>query len=420
MTLATHPDPFLLDATAADVQGDARRLAARGPLVEAVLSDVGLRVWATGNRAVAEHILGDRDAFVKDPKHWADLTEGKVPGNWGIAEFITMPGMLNADGAEHRKLRQLVSGAFTARRVEDLRPRIDEIVRELIADLAQAAPHGFIELRRRFAFELPMQIICELFGLDPGSGEALTRNYTAMHASSSTVEEATAGKQGVVAIIAALIKEKRRSPADDLTSALIAATDGEDATLDDGLLLYTLMLFLFAGQSTTQDLIVNCLKALADHPSQLARVRAGAVPIEDVVEEVLRWQSPINTIMFRYAARDVVVPGTNVIVKKGEAVVICVAATGRDEQSFGPDAHAFDPGRGVLARHLSFGWGVHVCMGAPLARMMTATAVGAIVEAFDLDRSGAPEPAPISSFSPNSFVELWMGLTARTTASAVA
>ncbi|MFD4412490.1 cytochrome P450 [Streptomyces sp. NPDC058475] len=416
MDVDTHPDPFVLDATAADVHGDARRLNALGPLVEAVLSDSGLSVLATGNRDVAEAILGDRENFMKDPEHWTDLREGLVPEG-GIMDFATMPGMLNADGAEHRKLRGLVSDAFTARRVENLRPRIEEIVQTLIADLAQAAPSGFLELRRRFAFELPMQILTHLFGLDPSSGETLARNYTAMHAS-STAEEATAGKHGVVAAIAALIAEKRRNPGDDLTSALIAECDGADATLDDELLMFTLMLFLFAGQSTTQDLIVNTLKALADHPAQLARVRAGAVPIEDVVEEVLRWNSPIQTIMFRYAVRDVVVPGTDVTVRKGRAVVICVAATGRDEHSFGPDAHAFDPSRNADKRHLSFGWGVHFCMGAPLARMMTTMAVRAVVEAFDLDRAGAPASVPISSFSPNSDVELWMGLKPRAAASA--
>ncbi|NGO40629.1 cytochrome P450 [Streptomyces ureilyticus] len=416
-TLTTHPDPFYLDPNATDVHGDARRLNARGPLVPALL-DVGLRVWATGNRDVAEAILGDRDSFRKDPEHWADLKDGKVPGDWGIREFITLPGMLNADGARHRTLRGLVSAAFTARRVEKLRPRIDEIVQALIADLAKAAPGGFVELRRSFAFELPMQIICHLFGLDPSSGETLTRNYTAMHASSSTAEEAIAGKQGVVDTITALIDAKRRTPADDLTSALIAATDGEDATLDDELLTYTLMLFLFAGQSTTQDLIVNCLKALADHPTQQARVRAGAVPIEDVVEEVLRWNGPINTIMFRYAARDVVVPGTDVTVRKGEAVVICVAATGRDTQSFGPDADVFDPSRSVLARHLAFGHGVHYCMGAPLARMMATTALGAFLDHFDLDRTGAPESLPISSYSPNSDAALWGQLKPRAAAPA--
>ncbi|MGN9819733.1 cytochrome P450 [Streptomyces sp. SD11] len=420
MTTSTQQDPFILDAIAADVHGDAQRLRALGPLVEAVLSDSGLKVLVCPDRDVAERILGDRETFRKNPEHWTDLRDGLVPQG-GIMEFATMPGMLNADGAEHRKLRGLVSDAFTARRVENLRPRVEEIVQSLLGDVAAAATtNGFLELRRRFAFELPMQILTNLFGLDPDSGEVLARNYTAIHAS-TTAEASLAGKAGVLAVIADLIEAKRRHPADDLTSALIAATDGQDAALDDELLVATLMLFLFAGQATTADLIVNCLKALADHPGELAHVRAGVLSVEDVVKEVLRWNGPIQTIMFRYPVRDVVVPGTDVLVKKGRAIAIHVAATGRDERAYGADAATFDPSRDTdIKKHLAFGYGVHYCMGAPLALMMTTTAVAQLIERFDLDRTGAPTSRPISSFSPNSDAELWMRLSARTTAPAAA
>jgi cytochrome P450 len=413
LALATHPDPFVLDPHAADVHDEGRRLRARGPLVPTVLEG-GIRVWATGHQAVAEAVLGGR-SFRKNPAHWADLQQGRVPAELGgILEFITLPGMLNEDGDRHRELRSLVGKAFTPGRIEQLRPYIADIVQQLTDDLAAAGPDELLDLRARFAFQLPMQVICRLFGLDPSTSDDLARDYTAIHDNTSTPAQVAAGKAGVAGVITNLIAEKRATGGDDLTTALIRATDGENATLDDELLLYTLMLFLFAGHETTQNLISNAIKALVDHPAQLARVRAGEVSIDDVVEETLRWNGPINTIMFRYASEPVTVQGTDVTVQAGEAVVVCVAASGQDSDSFGPGAEEFTPGRKALAQHLAFGHGVHYCIGAPLARMMARTALAAFVERFDLDRAGAPDSRPLSSYASNANTALWTRLTVRT------
>lgn len=409
MALDTYPDDelFPLDPHATNVLEEGRRLRERGPLVPAVL-DGGVRAWATGHRDIAEAILGGRQ-FRKNPQHWADLQAGKVPQNWGILEFIAMPGILNEDGARHRELRGLVNKAFTPRRVENLRPRVNHIVDQLLDVLR--ATQGHIDLRREFAFELPMQIICELFGLERSASETLARDYTAIHHSRSTAGDVAAGKAGVTAVISGLIAEKRQTPGDDLTSALIAATDGENAALDDGLLMATLMLFLFAGHETTQNLITNAVKALSDHPDQLEALRSGAVAVGDVVEETLRWNSPVHTVMFRYAAEDVAV--ADVTVRAGEPVVICIAATGRDGTSFGPGADNFHPGRSTIAQHLAFGHGAHYCIGAPLARMMAQTALSKLVDSFELDRTDAPAAPPISSYSSNSDTALWVRLTPR-------
>lgn len=410
MSLATCTDPIFLDPHARGVHEEGRRLNARGPLVEAELQG-GLRVWATGRRDIAEAILGG-DAFRKDPEHWADLQHGRVPADWGILELITLPGMLNMDGARHRELRSLVNRAFTPRRIEALRPHITEIVQQLLDDLADASS-DFVDLRRDFAFQVPMQIVCHLFGLDPAASQKLAQDYTAIHSSRSSAEQIAAGKAGVMATIAQLVADKRARPGDDLTSALIKVTDGDDAVLDDGLLVATLMLFLFAGHETTQNALTNAIKALTSHQQILDRVQAGAIPIEQVIEETLRWNSPIHTIMFRYAAEDVLVPGTDVTVQKGEAVVLCIAAAGRDPESFGPDVDTFDPERSVLAQHLAFGYGAHFCIGAPLARMMSGIALGALVDRFTLDRAGAPEAGPIGSYSSNSDTALWTRVTSR-------
>lgn len=412
MTLAAFPaeDLFPLDPHAADVLEEGRRLRERGPLVP-VLLDGGVRAWATGHRDVAEAVLGGRQ-WRKNPDHWADLkVPGRVPRDWGILEFITMPGLLNEDGARHRELRGLVGKAFTPKRVEHLRPRINAITEQLLSNVG--AMPGLVDLRREFAFELPMQIICELFGLDPSAGESLARDYTAIHDSRSTPADVAAGKGGVATVISDLIAEKREVPGDDLTSALITATDSENAVLDDGMLISTLMLFLFAGHETTQNLITNAVKALIEHPGQLEALRSGTVSVEDVVEETLRVNGPINTIMFRYAAEDIEVLGTGVTVRAGEPVVICVAATGRDDTAFGPTADTFDPDRDILAQHLAFGHGAHYCIGAPLARMMAQVALTQLVAAFELDQADAPAAEPIGSYSSNSDTALHLRLTHR-------
>ncbi|MET9578752.1 cytochrome P450 [Streptomyces massasporeus] len=400
MELATCPEGqlFRLDGRALDVHGDGVRLREAGRLVPAVL-DGGIRVWATGHLPVAAAILGGRE-FRKHPKHWADLQAGRITDAPGVLEFALMPGMLNEDGARHRELRGLLSKAFTLRRVESLSPRIDTIVGELIAELAQTAPHEFVDLRRRFAFPLPMRIICELFGVDYSTSHDLARHYAAIHDGRSGKADIDAGKAGVVRIINELIDERRRQPGDDLTSALIQATDGEGAVLDDELLLLTLMMILFAGHETTQSLLVNALKALADHPEQLELVRSGSVSIDSVVEETLRWASPINTLLFRYAAEDVVVGG--VPVKKGDAIALCIAASGRDGDAFGPTADQFDGARQTLVQHLGFGHGAHYCIGAPLARLIARTALAAFTETFDFDQTGAPAAEPVATYATHS------------------
>lgn len=409
--LATCPDPFYLDPRATDVLGEGERLRARGKLVPAVLEG-GVRAWATGHRDVAEEVLGGR-SFRKHPDHWADLKNGEIPPDWGILEFITLPGMLNEDGARHRDLRSLVSQAFTPRRVENLRPRIEQITQDLITGLAGASSDGFVDLRSQYAFELPMQIICALFGLDTAKKERLAHDYAAIHDSSSTPEDVVAGKAGVAAVITELIASKRDHEDDDLTSALVRVTDSEQSVLDDGLLLSTLMLFLFAGHETTTNLIANTIRALSDHPEQLKLIRAGDASVDELVEETLRFNGPVNTVMFRYAAEDVRIAGTEVTVRAGDAVVVCLAATGRDTGAFGPHADTFSPARSPLAAHLAFGHGVHYCIGAPLARLMARTAVGTFLQHFDWDLSGAPAPQPISSYSSNADAALPARLTLR-------
>ncbi|MEU5951120.1 cytochrome P450 [Streptomyces sp. NPDC047525] len=387
----TPPQVTLLDPRDL-VVAEGRGLRDQGPVVRVRLTG-DVEVWATGDHATAREILTHPD-FRKNPAHWQAYADGDVPDSWPLLELITLSGMLNADGDDHTRLRKLVGKAFTPRRIEALRPRVEEIVGGLIGDLA-AVP-GPVDLREAFALPLPMAIICSLFGLDLDKREQLADNFAALH-DESRADEAPAAKAGLVSVIGELIAEKTAAPGDDLTSALISAHGDGQGSLSETELTQTLLLFLFAGHETTANLIGNAVVNLAGHPGQLALAReSDAWPA--VVEETLRRDSPVRTVMFYYAAKDVTLSGTRI--KTGEAVVIHVAATGRDPRQFGPTAEEFDILRQAAASHLGFSHGIHYCIGAPLAKMMGTTALRALHGRFDVELVG--EPVPVASYSSNA------------------
>lgn len=341
---------------------------------------------------VLRDLLAD-PRFAKDPSHWRALAEGGVPEGWPLMTFIVNKGMTTADGEEHRRLRGLVTRAFTPRRVEALRPRIEEQTDALLDDLAASAP-GPVDLRERFAYPLPMTVISELLGVPVARRDEFHRRCDTLVSSAVPPTEAIANFRALHALLDAIVEEKRAAPADDLTSALIDAVEDGDR-LSQAELTGTLLLMFLAGHATTLNLISNAVRALLTHPDQLALVRSGRVPWSAVVEETLRWDSPVGQFPMRYATEDVDVAGT--LIRKGDAVLASYAAAGRDHRRHGPEAHRFDVSR-EPERHLSFGHGAHFCIGAPLARMEAETALSRLFGRFpDLALAADPddlEPVP--------------------------
>lgn len=323
-----------------------------------------------------QDVLGD-PRFAKDPKHWKALAAGQVPDGWPLMTFIVNKGMTTADGQEHRRLRALVTRAFTPRRVEALRPRVQAQVDELLDRLADAGP-GTVDLRERFAYPLPMTVISELLGIPVGKRDEFHRRCDILVSSATAPADAIANFQALQVLLEGIVEEKRNDPADDLTSALITA--GEDGDrLGQGELTGTLLLMFLAGHATTLNLISNAVRALLTHPRQLRHALAGQVPWSAVVEETMRWDSPVGQFPMRYATEDIDVDGT--LVRKGDAVLASYAAAGRDPRRHGPDAGSFDITR-EPSRHLSFGHGAHFCIGAPLARMEAETALARLFGRF--------------------------------------
>ncbi|MEV6013330.1 cytochrome P450 [Streptomyces sp. NPDC051976] len=356
--------------------------------------------------------------FLADPKvaknarHFAAFQEGRIPAQWQLNAFALANGMTTADGDDHRRLRGLATKAFTPRRVAAMRPWIEALAAELLAALpGHAAADGVVDLRRHFAYPLPMGVICELLGVDTTYRDRLHLLTHRLVSTSSTAAAAMAAQGEIHAILGQVVTDRRKRPGDDLTSALIAARDdeaargGEGAGLSDSELTGTLLLMIVAGHETTLNLITNAVRALSGHPDQLALVLAGDASWDAVVEETLRWDSPVANFPFRYPTSDLVVDGTPV--PRGTAVLAAYAAAGRDPREYGPDAARFDITR-ADTRHLAFGHGAHYCLGAPLARLEAVIALRALYTAHPGLTLAVPDDTlePLPGFIGNSVAAL--------------
>ncbi|MEV7403049.1 cytochrome P450 [Streptomyces sp. NPDC091267] len=365
------------------------RLLAQGAVTAVVLPGEVEGMAVLGHDALKEFL--SHPDVAKNAQHFAALQAGEIADGWPLRTFATVQGMTTADGADHRRLRSLMSKAFTARRVEELRPRIAALTASLLDDLASAATgDGVADLRTHFALPLPMGVICELLGVEAGHHDRLHHLSNQIVATDIGPAEAMAANREMVEVLSAVAAARAESPGDDLTSALIAAREENGDRLGPHELIGTLMLTIIAGHETTLNLITNAVRALCTHRDQLALVRSGGATWADVVEETLRWDSPVSYFPFRYPTRDLTIGGT--VIPKGTPVLAGYSAAGRDAKAHGPGADRFDITRSGQARHLSLGHGAHYCMGAPLARLEATTALEQLFARFpDLDLA-VPEP----------------------------
>ncbi|MEV6977687.1 cytochrome P450 [Kitasatospora sp. NPDC093806] len=332
----------------------------------------------------------------KNPQLWTVFREGRLPEGWPLLSFVTVPGMITADGEDHRRLRGLVTQALTPSRVDALRPAVEARAADLL-DRISALPEREFDLRRRFAYPLPMQVIGELLGLPAKQQDELHDLSDVLVSSAATPESAVAAQQALFTLLASVVAAKRAEPGDDLTTDLIAAREDDDR-LTEPELVGTLLLTLVAGHETTLNLITNAVRALLSHPDQLRLVLAGEASWSAVVEETLRYDSPVGQFPLRYATEDIPVGDT--VIRRGDALLASYAAAGRDGGHY-PEADRFDLTR-PENRHLSFGHGPHFCLGSGLARLEAETALRLLFERFPaLALAEGEAPEPIRSFVSN-------------------
>ena len=323
-------------------------------------------------------------AALNDSRLSKDMHAALATGSGVVAEGLPGPDfarhMLTVDPPDHTRLRRLVSAAFSVRRVEALRARIQAITDDLLDDIARQGPNSRIDLIATFAFPLPFTVICELLGVPPRERASLGEGFTKLLVPTSTPTEYAAAKQAsdeVVAMLRALVEAKQADPGDDLVSALINARDGEES-LDSQELLSTIFQLIVAGHDTTASLIGNSVVALLRNPAQLAELRTDPTSILKAVEEFLRYDAPVPHSTFRYTAAPLTLGG--VAIPAGEQVIICLAAANRDADRYS-SPEELDLARDE-ARHLAFGHGIHHCLGAPLARLEGHVALESLLRRY--------------------------------------
>ena len=327
--------------------------------------------------------------ILRDREFWSDPRKAN-PGTFS-REFLGAnsdeePSMLLMDEPGHRRLRSLVSSSFTPAAVERWRPRIREVVARVLDGIRDAE----FDLIAEFAGPVPTVVIAEMLGVDPSrhgdfktwSDQSVTVGFNPF----ATAEEksvAEAARASLEAFFSEEIAARRACPGDDLISDMLRAeSDGDRLTERE--MIRQCNLLLVAGNVTTTDLIGNGVKALLDHPDQLARLRADPALIRNAVEEILRFDSPVVN-SGRIANRDIDIGGCPV--HRGESLSTSLAAANRDPAVY-PDPDRFDIER-ADTHHQSFGGGRHLCLGAHLARAEAQEAILALVTRFPGLRHGA-------------------------------
>jgi cytochrome P450 len=301
--------------------------------------------------------------------------------------------ILSLDPPDHTRIRKLVSKAFTVRRIGELRPRIQELVDET---LDRVAGTGTWDVVAELAFPLPFQVIVELLGMPEGDDRAQIREWS--HAITKTLDPiiseedmraAFEASDAMTAYLDEVVPWKREHPADDVLTGLVQAEEDGD-TLSAAELRDQIVLLFIAGHETTVNLIGNGLQALIRHPDQMRRWREDPDLDATAVDECLRYDAPVQ-MSRRIVMGDVSIRGQEL--PKGTLVMTHLASANRDPAKWGPTADQLDVGREDASQHVSFGSGIHFCLGAALARLEGQVAMGSIIRRFpDLELAGDPVP----------------------------
>ncbi|WP_214415312.1 cytochrome P450 family protein [Sphaerisporangium fuscum] len=381
-----------------DPFGTYSRLREQAPLVRASFFGRGTPIWIATRYDDVKTVLSD-SRFVNNPAHVPglevenirdrELKARGIPEEYG--KYI-LDSILDADGADHLRLRKLVSRTFTARRVGELRPRVEEITEGLLDRLPGLAENGVVDLIEHFAYPLPITVICELVGI-PEDDRPQWREWGKALVTLESDGMADALRE-MIAHIHDLIGRRRAAPTDDLLTGLIRTHDEDGDRLSDTEMVTLVLTLVLAGHETTAHLIGNGTAALLTHPDQLALLKGDPAMTPRAVHELMRWCGPVQMTRLRYATEDLEIGGMPV--RKGEPVVAVLVGANYDPREF-DDPERLDITREPDRRkenHVGFGHGLHYCLGAALARQEGEVAFEALFRRFP-DLSLAVPPAEL-------------------------
>ncbi len=353
------------------------RMRAEDPIIRQKGLDGETGIWFFTRYEDVEAILRDK-RFVRDVRQ---VTGWQPSGLDALLEGH----MLNRDGADHQRLRGLVSQAFTPKRIRELRPRIEILANDLIDAVAHA---GQMDLMADYAFHLPTIVILELLGVPSEDRDDLkvwSNAFIAPATSGPEAAQTAAHLQAFIDYLRALFAARRADPRDDLITALLQAEAAGDR-LSEAELFSTLVLLIVAGHETTVNLIGNSMLAPLHNPAQLAMLRADPSLMPQAVEEFVRFDGPVERALSRWAGEDVHYRGHDL--KRGDAVMLVLGSANRDPAVFS-HSDTLEPTREPNP-HLGFGKGPHYCLGAPLARLEGTIALNTLLARLPTLRPAVP------------------------------
>ncbi len=329
------------------------------------------QIWFVTGYEQVDAVLRDDKTFARDYQRAQDP---ETMYQQAPLEQLMFRSMLAVDGEEHRRLRTLVGKAFTPRRVQAMRPRIEAIANELIDAVY---PSAEMNLLADFAYHLPTIVISEMLGIPQADRlrfRAWTNAVLAPNLDQASAEASYRLMLEFKGYLDELFASRRATPADDLISALLRAeADGDTLSTTD--LYATVVLLIIAGHETTMNLICNSLLALWHHPDQLAQLTTEPGLMDSAVEELLRYDGSVERALNRWVVADTELDGQQL--KRGDIVIVVLGAANHDETVFN-SAESLDLTR-QANKHLGFGRGIHYCMGAPLARLETSIALNTLL-----------------------------------------
>ncbi|MFB7631034.1 cytochrome P450 [Streptomyces sp. NPDC056149] len=358
-------------------------LREQGPVVRGRFVD-DTPVWFITRFDEARVVLRDH-RFANNPAFAQETADGENPRS-RLMEMMGLPeryrvyldgSILTMDAPDHTRLRRLVSRAFTARKITDLRPRVEDIADDLLSRLPEHAEDGVVDLITHFAYPLPITVICELVGI-PEADRPQWRAWSSQLASLGP-DRLKNSFPAMIDYIHELIRERRAALTDDLLSELIRTHDDDGSRLSDVEMVTLVVTLVIAGHETTAHLITNGAAALLTHPDQLRLLKADSGLLPRAVHELMRWCGPVHLTQLRYATEDTELAGVRIA--KGEAVMPILVSANHDPR------HYADPARLDITRHpagraedhVGFGHGMHYCLGASLARQEGEVAFGKLL-----------------------------------------